>query len=68
VVAPDAFQAGLAASAAFLLGPEAGLRYLENLPGIEGALITEGGEILSTSGMDRLSDLPGSLYAGYPAL
>ena len=68
VVAPDAFHAGLAATAAFLLGAEEGLRHLENLPGIEGALITEDGRVLSTSGMDRLSDLPGSLYASYPTL
>jgi thiamine biosynthesis lipoprotein len=68
VVAPDAFQAGLAATAAFLLGPEEGLRHLEELPGVEGALITEAGEVLATRGMDRVSDLPGSLYAAYPTL
>lgn len=68
VVGPDTFQAGLAATAAFLLGSEEGLRYLEDLPGIEGALITEEGKILPTSGMDRLSDLPGSIYSHYPTL
>jgi thiamine biosynthesis lipoprotein len=68
VVAPTAFQAGLAATAAFLLGPVEGRDYLEESPGLEGALITEYGELLATSGLDRYSDLPDSLYARYPAL
>jgi thiamine biosynthesis lipoprotein len=68
VIAEDAFHAGLAATASFLLGPERGLRYLLDQPGIEGALITEEGELLPTPGMDRYSDLPGSIYARYPTL
>lgn len=67
-VAPTAVRAGLAATAALLLGREAGLARLEETPGIEGALITEEEEILATSGMDRLSDLPGSIYAACPAI
>lgn len=67
-VAPTAFRAGLAATAGFLLGPEEGLRYLESAPGVEGALITEEGDLIATSGMNRVSDLPGSLYAAYPGV
>ena len=68
VVAPTAFAAGLAATAAFLLGPEEGLDYLERTAGVEGAIITEAGTLRATSGMDTCSDLPGSIYADYPTL
>ena len=67
VVAPTAFQAGLGATAAFLLGLEAGLAWLER-SGMDGVLIPEDGELRGTAGMCRLSDLPGSLYADYPAI
>ncbi len=67
-VAATAFDAGLAATAAFLMGPEEGLRLLELAAGTEGALITEQGELLATSGMSRFADLPDSLYARYPAI
>jgi len=68
VVAATAFAAGLAATAAFLRGPEEGLEYLESAAGIEGALITEAGELRATTGMGRCSDLPGSLYGDYSTL
>jgi thiamine biosynthesis lipoprotein len=55
VVAPTAFAAGRLATAAFLLGPDAGLALLEATPGVEGALLTEGGEALTTSGFARIS-------------
>jgi thiamine biosynthesis lipoprotein len=67
-VARTAFEAGLAATAAFLLGVDLGVEYLESAPGIEGVLITEQGKLIPTSGMETLSDLPGSAYAGYPTL
>ncbi len=66
-LAPDAFRAGLAATASFLLGPEKGMEHLERV-GVEGVLITEGGDVLTTPGMVRYSDLPGSLYERYPAM
>jgi thiamine biosynthesis lipoprotein len=56
-VAPPAFAAGFLATAAFLLGPEAGLRLLETSPGVEGGLITEEGRLLPTSGLARVADL-----------
>jgi thiamine biosynthesis lipoprotein len=56
VVAPTAFHAGRLATAAFLLGPREGLDLLEGARGVEGALITEGGDLLATSGLARISD------------
>ena len=58
VVAPTAAAAGRLATASFLLGPERGLQLLEATPSVEGALITEAGDLLATSGMARISDLP----------
>jgi thiamine biosynthesis lipoprotein len=63
VVAASAFRAGQLATAAFLFGAEAGLALLEETPGVEGALITEDGTILPTTGMRFLSDLPGSAWS-----
>ena len=68
VVDGTAFRAGRFATAAFLLGAGAGLALLERTKGIEGALITERGEILTTKGMANLTDLPGSLYGNYPSI
>jgi thiamine biosynthesis lipoprotein len=68
VVAARAFLAGRIATAAFLLGPREGLALIERVPGVEGCLIDDDGAIAATSGMSRISDLPGSLYAAYPAL
>jgi thiamine biosynthesis lipoprotein len=67
-VAASTFDAGRWATAAFLLGVDAGLALLEATPGVEGAVITDAGEVLATSGMTNLSDLPGSVYAGSPFL
>jgi thiamine biosynthesis lipoprotein len=60
VIAPTAFEAGRLATAAFLLGPVRGLALLESSPSVEGALITEAGDLLATSGLARFSTLPGS--------
>jgi thiamine biosynthesis lipoprotein len=64
VVAATAFRAGCHATASFLLGPADGLALLEDAEGIEGALITDEGEVLATSGMWLLSDLPGGAWEG----
>ena len=64
-VAASAAAAGRWATAAFLLGREEGLAALESAPGIEGAIIADDGTLAATSGMARVSDLPGSLYAEY---
>jgi thiamine biosynthesis lipoprotein len=68
VVASTTSRAGRFCTAALLLGPEAGWNLLEKQAGVEGALITEKGEILATSGMDVLSNLPRSLFAVCPLL
>lgn len=65
-VAASALEAGLAATAAFLLGPVEGLQYLEDAPGVEGALIREDGDLLATRSMLHVSDLPGSLFHEFP--
>lgn len=67
VVASSAFRAGLAATNALLAGPDDGLRCLQ-AAGVEGVLISEDGELLASPGMDRLSDLPGSIYAACPGI
>ena len=67
IVAASAFRAGRFATAAFLLGAEAGLALLEDAPGVEGTLITDAGALLTTTGMSLLSDLPGSLWAALQA-
>lgn len=68
VIAASTFRAGRFATAAFLLGAEAGIAFIESTGGVEATLITEEGSILSTSGMGELSNLPGSLYAACPSL
>jgi thiamine biosynthesis lipoprotein len=60
VIAPTAFEAGRLATAAFLLGPERGLALLEATASVEGALITEAGDLLATSGLARYSTLSGN--------
>jgi thiamine biosynthesis lipoprotein len=62
-IAASAFRAGRFATAAFLLGADAGLSLIEDAPGVEGTLITDTGALLMTTGMSLLSDLPGSLWA-----
>ncbi len=51
VVAPDALTADALATAVFVLGREEGLQLLENLAGIEGAIIDEQGEMHVSSGL-----------------
>ena len=53
VIAPDCALADALATAAFVLGPEKGLTLLEEWEDVEGVLITEGGEILTTSGIGK---------------
>lgn len=68
VVASTASHAGRLATSAFLAGPVEGLATIESAPGAEGAVIDEDGTLRATTGMSRLSDLPGSLYASYPTI
>lgn len=68
VVAGSTSLAGRIASAAFLLGPREGLALIERMAGVEGCLIDATGAMAVSSGMGRISNLPGSLYEAYPAL
>jgi thiamine biosynthesis lipoprotein len=51
VIAPDCATADALATAVFVMGPDKGLALLEGWDGAEGVLITEKGEILTTSGI-----------------
>ncbi len=53
VVAADAANADALATAAFVLGPQAGLQLLEELPGIEGLIVAADGSLQQTSGLPR---------------
>ncbi len=53
VVAATAASADALATAAFVLGPQAGLKLLEQLPGVEGLLVAADGSIFQTSGLTR---------------
>jgi thiamine biosynthesis lipoprotein ApbE len=57
-VARTAFEAGRFTTLAMLLGPDAGFDLLDKSPGVEGALITDTGEIRATTGLARLATLP----------
>ena len=52
VVAADAASADALATAAFVLGPRRGLALLEELPEVEGFLITADGRRLATGGLE----------------
>jgi FAD:protein FMN transferase len=61
-VARTAFEAGRCATLAMLLGPAEGFDLLERMPGVEGALITDTGDVLATTGLARLASLPAVAY------
>lgn len=51
VVAATAASADALATAAFVMGPDAGLIFLENLADVEGLLVSSDGKLLKTSGL-----------------
>lgn len=53
VVAPDATEADLHALVALLLGAEDGVRYLLRQKGVEGLLVRDTGDLLTTPGFER---------------
>ena len=61
-VARTAFEAGRFTTLAMLLGPDAGFELLERTPGVEGALITDRGELRATTGLARYASLPAGAY------
>lgn len=54
VVAADAASADALATAAFVLGPREGFLLLEQLPEVEGLLITADGRRLATAGIESV--------------
>ncbi|MGY8719289.1 MAG: FAD:protein FMN transferase, partial [Verrucomicrobiia bacterium] len=42
VVAPSCIQAGMLATAAFVMGPENGLDFIQSTPGAEGCMVSTG--------------------------
>jgi len=61
-VAPTTFEAGRFATLAVLFGPDAGFELLDRTAGVEGALITDTGELRATTGLARLASLPAIAY------
>ena len=61
-VARNAFEAGRFTTLAMLLGPDEGFDLLERTPGVEGALVTEEGELRATTGLARHASLPAAAY------
>ncbi len=61
-VAKTAFEAGRFTTLAMLLGPEAGFDLLERSPGVEGAVITDSGEVRATTGLARFASLPAGAF------
>lgn len=53
VVAGRAFTAEVYAKTALILGKDQGLAFLESLPGVDGLMVSAGGEIVTTKGMDQ---------------
>ena len=60
--ARTAFEAGRFTTLAMLLGPEAGFELLERTPAVEGAIITESGEVRATTGLARYASLPAGAF------
>lgn len=52
VIGADAASADALATAAFVLGPERGLDFLERLPGVEGLVLAADGRRLATAGLE----------------
>ncbi|MGI5881485.1 MAG: FAD:protein FMN transferase [Dethiobacteria bacterium] len=57
IVAKDALTADALSTAVFVLGKERGLSLLEQLPGIEGVLVDEEGEVIYSSGLEGKIEL-----------
>lgn len=55
IVFMKAFDADILSTAIFVMGPEAGMRLIENMPGVEGMIVDASGRIQVSSGLkDRL--------------
>jgi FAD:protein FMN transferase len=61
-VARTAFEAGRFTTLAMLLGPDAGFELLERAEGVEGAVVTDCGEVRATTGLARYASLPSGAF------
>ncbi len=61
-VAGTTFEAGRFTTLAMLLGPDAGFELLEKSAGVEGAVITDSGEVRATTGLARFASLPANAF------
>ncbi|MCD6574512.1 FAD:protein FMN transferase, partial [Candidatus Aerophobetes bacterium] len=50
IIAPDCTSADALATGIFVLGPEKGIELIENLPGIEGMIISKGMKMVKSGG------------------
>jgi thiamine biosynthesis lipoprotein len=58
-VAKSAMTADALATAAFVLGPEAGMALLEDFPGVEGMIVDSDGKITASTGLSGQGAPPG---------
>ncbi|MCX5725789.1 MAG: FAD:protein FMN transferase [Candidatus Saganbacteria bacterium] len=49
IIAPDATVADILSTAVFIMGPVLGLRYIENMSGIKGVIMTSSGALIKSS-------------------
>jgi len=52
ILAPTAVEADTLSTAVFVMGAEAGLEWVERLPGVEAVLVGQTGEVLTSSGLE----------------
>ena len=52
ILAPTAVEADALSTAVFVMGPKAGLEWVERLPGVEAVLVAADGEVLASSGLE----------------
>jgi thiamine biosynthesis lipoprotein len=60
IVAPRAVIADGISTGVFILGPEAGMRLIEEMPDVEGVIVTATNEVLVSSGLKGRVDLRGT--------
>jgi FAD:protein FMN transferase len=59
IIAPRALLADALSTGVFILGPEAGMRLIEEMPDVEGVIVTAKNEVLISSGLKGRIDVRG---------
>ncbi len=62
IICASALQADALSTAVFVLGPVAGLKLIEGLPGVEALIIDQEGRIIMSAGMEGRIKLPSADY------